>query len=89
MGKLVGSVGRYGPLVAAILVGFGGLLSQFVPEARPVVDSIVTLLGFFGVQADAEVVAAVGGVIASALLAYGGTRKTVNIVKDKYFSKEQ
>jgi hypothetical protein len=88
MGKLVGVVGRYGPLVAAILVGFGGLLSQVVPNAKPVVDSIVTLLGFLGASADTEVVAAITGVVASALLAYGGTRKTINIVKDKLAPKE-
>lgn len=88
MGKLVSAVGRYGPLVAAVLVGFGGLLSQFAPEAKPIVDSLVTLLGFLGANADAEVVASVTGVVASALLAYGGTRKTINIVKDKLAPKE-
>lgn len=84
MGKLFSVVGRYGPVAAAVLVGFGGLLAQFVPEAKPVVDGIVTLLGFAGAQADPEVVASIGGAVASVLLAYGGTRKTINIVREKY-----
>lgn len=81
-------VGRYGPLVSAVLVGLGGLLAQVAPQAKPLVDSVVTLFGFFGAQADAEVVSAFTGVVASALLVYGGARKTINIVKDKIAPKE-
>ena len=88
MKNALSAVGRYGPLVAAILVGTRGLVSQFFPEARPVVDSIVTLFGFFGAQADADVVGSITGVVASALLVYGGSRKTINIVKDKLAPKE-
>ena len=82
--KALSVVGRYGPLVSAVLVGLGGLIGQFFPDAKPVVDSVVTLFGYFGAHADPDVVGSITGVVASALLVYGGARKTVNIVRDKY-----
>ena len=84
MSKALAFVSRYGPLAAALLVGFGGLIAIFAPSATPFVDGFVALLGFFGAAPDAAVATEVSGIVASALLAYGGARKLINIVREKY-----
>lgn len=89
MGKLFSAVGRFGPLVAAIVVGVGGLAEVLFPGATPVLTAVAETLKAVGVKPDADVLSGIGGVVASALLTYGGSRKTYNIVRDKYFPKEQ
>lgn len=89
MGKLFSAVGRFGPLVAALVVGAGGLAEVFFPGAAPVLTAVAETLKTVGVQPDADVLSGLGATVASALLVYGGSRKTYNIVRDKYFPKEQ
>ena len=81
MSSFLTFVGRYGPLVAAFLVGVGGLIATAVPEAKPFVDGAVAALGFLGATPDAAVVSLVGEAVASGLLVYGSVRKLINIVK--------
>ena len=81
MASFLSFVGRYGPLVAAFLVGVGGLIAVAFPAAKPFVDGAVAALGFLGAAPDAAVVSLVGEVVASGLLVYGSIRKLINIVK--------
>lgn len=83
MSKALAFVSRYGPLLAALLVGLGGLIATFAPGATPFVDGFVAFLGFFGAAPDAAVATEVSGIVGSALLVYGGVRKLFNIVKEK------
>jgi len=89
MKNLVAVIGRYGPLVAALVVGVGGLSEAFFPGAAPILNAVSEALKTVGVQPDAGVLEELGAVVASSLLVYGGSRKTYNLVRDKYFPKEQ
>lgn len=81
MSKFFGYVSRFGPLVAALAVGLGGLIATVAPEAKPFVDSVVSVLGALGAQPDAAVLAEVTNVAASSLLVYGGVRKLIGLVR--------
>ena len=82
MSKFLGLVSRFGPLVAALAVGLGGLIATVAPEAKPFVDGVVSFLGLFGVQPDAAVLSETTSIVASAFLVYGGVRKLISLVKN-------
>lgn len=81
MAKYLSFVSRFGPLVAALAVGLGGLLAAVAPGAKPVVDGVVAFLSLFGVQPNAAVVGETTSVVASAFLVYGGVRKLISIFR--------
>jgi len=81
MSKFLGYVSRFGPLVAALAVGLGGLIAIVAPEAKPFVDSAVAVLGLLGVEPNAEALSETTSVVASAFLVYGGVRKLISLVR--------
>jgi hypothetical protein len=81
MGKALSFVGRFGPLVAALAVGLGGLLDVVAPGAAPLTGALVAILGFLGAAPDAVLTSEITAIAASALLVYGGIRKVINLIK--------
>lgn len=81
MGNFLALIGRFGPLVAALGVGLGGLLTVVAPGAKPIVDAFVAFLGFFGATPDAVFTAEIASIVASLFLVYGSVRKLINLVK--------
>ena len=78
-------ISRFGPLIAAFLVGLGGV----IPGATPIVDGVISALGFIGVKPDAESAVFFTNLVASALLLYGSVVKGYKLIRNKFFPKPQ
>lgn len=81
MSKFLGYVSRFGPLVAALAVGLGGLIEVAAPGAKPFVDAVVSFLSVFGAAPDAAIASEVTAVVASGFLVYGGVRKLISLIR--------
>lgn len=81
MGSILKVISRFGPLIAAFLVGLVGV----IPGADSILQGIVTALGFLGIQPDAESAAMFGNLVASALLLYGSVIKFYKLIRAKFF----
>ena len=81
MATVLKLVGRFGPLVAAFLVGLGGV----IPGATPIVDGVISALGFLGIKPDAESAALFANLAASVLLLYGSVVKGYKLIRAKFF----
>jgi hypothetical protein len=78
---MLNALGRYGPLVAAFVVGAGGIASIINPELKPVLDGVLGVFRLVGVAADPGLVGEIGVATASGLLVYGSVRKAINLVR--------
>lgn len=78
-------ISRFGPLIAAFLVGLGGV----IPGATPIVDGVVSALGFLGIKPDAESAALFANLAASVLLLYGSVVKGYKLIRDKFFPPKE
>lgn len=78
MSKFLPFILRYGPLVAAFVLG----LSALVPaEFKPIADALVAVLGMFGAQPNAELLSNVGLAVSGVLALIGVARKIIAILK--------
>jgi hypothetical protein len=78
MGKLLAVVLRFGPLVAAFVLGLAAVTPA---ELKPVAEAIVSILSLFGVQAHAELLSNVGLAVNGILALIGVGRKIYSIVR--------
>lgn len=81
MSAILKIVSRFGPLIAAFLVGLGGI----IPGATPIVDGVISALGFLGIKPDAESAAMFANLAASILLLYGSIVKGYKLIRAKFF----
>lgn len=81
MANFLKLISRFGPLLAAFAVGLVGV----IPGADSVLQGVVSLLGLFGVQPDAETAAQFGNIVAAVLLLYGSVVKFYHLIRDKFF----
>ena len=78
MSAVLAFVLRFGPVVASFVLG----LSVFLPaEFKPVAAGLVTFLGLFGVQPNAEFLSGLGLAINGAIALIGVVRKLWSIAK--------
>jgi len=77
MAKVWSYILRFGPLVAALL---GGVALAY-PAIKPVVDTVLAVFGFVGVQADPALVPDIAALVTGGFLLIGFVRK----VYSKYF----
>jgi len=82
MGKVFQLILRFGPLIAALALG----VKAVYPEAGQVADSIVSVLGAFGVTADPAVLAEIGNATLGITALVGVARKLYALVKT-YFEQ--
>ena len=80
MSKVWQYVLRYGPLVAALA---GGVALAY-PAAAPVINSILSALGFVGVQPDPTLVPDIAALVTAGFLLLGFVRKVIS----KYFKPQ-
>lgn len=81
MSAILKIVSRFGPLIAAFLVGLSGV----IPGATPIVDGVISALGFLGIKPDAESAALFANLAASILLLYGSIVKGYKLIRAKFF----
>ncbi len=86
MGKFMGYLLRYGPLVAAFALGLAAVITPFVPAYAGILNQALGVLAFFGVQPDQAVVGELGNVVAGVLALIGFGRKLWSIIKANYFT---
>lgn len=78
MGKLLALVLRYGPLVAAFVLGLAAVTPA---DFKPFADAVIAALSLFGVQPNAELLSNVGMAASGVLALIGVARKIISIVK--------
>ena len=83
MAAILKVISRFGPLIAAFLVG----LATVIPGAEPILNSIVGVLAMVGITPDAQTAEQLGTIIAGALLLYGSVVKFYKLIRDKFFPK--
>ena len=85
MGKLLSYLLRFGPLVAAFALGLAAIVEIYVPGYTGILNQILSLLGYVGVQPDVRLVAEIGNIVAGVLALIGFGRKLWSLVK-AYFA---
>ncbi len=85
MNKIMSYILRYGPLVAAFALGLAALISLWVPSYTGILNQILAVLSFVGVQPDQNIVAELGSAVAGVLALVGVARKLWSLIKP-YFS---
>jgi hypothetical protein len=75
MTKVLQYVLRFGPLVAGLALGLTALVSIWVPGYAGILNQILSVLAFVGVQPDQNIVAELGNLVAGVLVLIGGARK--------------
>ena len=81
MGKVMSLLLRFGPLVAAFALGLGAVISLWVPGYTGILNQLLAVLTFAGVQPDQNIVSEVGNVAAGVLALIGVGRKLYGLVK--------
>lgn len=83
MGAILKLIARFGPLIAAFLVG----LAAAIPGGQSIIRGILDALALVGIVPDAQAAEAIGTVVAGALLLYGSIVKGYKLIRDKFFPK--
>lgn len=81
MSKVLSYLLRFGPLVAGAALGVAALVSIWVPGYEGILNQILGVLAFVGVQPDQSIVAELGNLVAGVLVLVGGARKLYALVK--------
>ena len=81
MAKIWQYILRYGPLVAALALG----VAAAVPNIAPIINQILSVLGFVGVVPDPNLAAQLGELVVGGLALLGVARKVWNLIK-AYFT---
>lgn len=78
MSKLTSLILRFGPLVAAAILGLSAVLPANV---KPIADAIVSVLGLFGAAPNAEFLSNVGLAVSGVVALIGVARKLLALIK--------
>jgi len=81
MSQVLSYVLRFGPLVAGFALGLAALIGLWVPGYAGILNQILSVLAFVGVQPDQNIVAEVGNAIAGVIALIGVARKVWSLVK--------